>query len=168
MAIRTAERLDDTMALDGGRKVQRGGKRAVKPASRAKVAAAYRAERWAKVYTASAVALSSGLNGYAAVVESKAEGAAVVAAAAIGVVLPVLVWMLGTVTAWTYKAGWRRLSYVSGGIAACMLALSVCHVASALAKLTGSSTLLAGLFAVGIDCGLVSSEATAIMVSSQE
>jgi hypothetical protein len=49
-----------------------------------------------------------------------------------------------------------------------VLALSDLHVAAALASLTGTHWLLAGLLAVGIDCGLVSSEATAILVSSVE
>ncbi len=128
--------------------------------------AARKAERWAHWYTGTAVVLSSALNGYAAVRESGQAGYGAVAAAAIGVTIPVLVWMLGTVTAWTYRAGWRRLALMSGAVAACVLALSVVHVAGALAALTGTSWLLAGLLAVGIDCGLVSSEATAILVSS--
>lgn len=150
------------------RGTSRKGNRLAAGKSSGRAIAARKAERWAHWYTGTAVVLSSGLNGYAAVVESRAEGWAAAAAAGIGVVIPVLVWMLGTVTAWTYRAGWRRLALVSGAVAACLLALSVVHVAGALALLTGSSWLLAGLFAVGIDCGLVSSEATAILVSSVE
>jgi hypothetical protein len=145
------------------------GRRGPSKAQRVKAAAAVRAERWARWYTASAIVLSSGLNGYAAVVSSGASTAAgQVAAGAIGAVVPVLVWLLGTVTAWTWRAGWKRLACVSGAVACCVLALSVVHVGSALAALTGSHWLLAGLMAVGIDCGLVSSEATAILVSSVE
>lgn len=136
--------------------------------AKAKIAAAAKAERWAHWYTGTAVVLSSGLNGYAAVVESRQSGAAAVAAAGIGAIVPVLVWILGTVTAWTYRAGFRRLAIASGAVAACVLALSVVHVAAALVLLTGSSGLLASLLAIGIDVGLVSSEATAILVSSPE
>lgn len=137
-------------------------------ATKARQAAAARAERWAHRYTYAAVLLSSGLNGYAAVRDSGQSGAGAVAAACIGASIPVLCWMLSRVTAWTYRAQFRRLALVSGAVAACVLALSVVHVAGALATLTGSSGLLAALLAVGIDCGLVSSEATAIMVSSVE
>jgi hypothetical protein len=136
---------------------------------RAKAKAAERAVRWSHWYTGTAILLSSGLNGYAAVQASGASGTAgLVAAASIGAVVPVLVWMLGTVTAWTYRAGWKRLALVSGAVAACVLALSVLHVATALAALTGTHLVLSGLMAVGIDCGLVSSEVTAILVSSVE
>jgi hypothetical protein len=131
--------------------------------------AAGKAVAWSHRYTAAAVVLSAGLNGYAAAQDSGAAGPVGQAtAAAIGVTVPVLVWMLGTVTAWTWRAGWRRLAAVSGAVACCVLALSVLHVAAALASLTGTHWLLAGLLAVGIDCGLVSSEATAILVSSVE
>jgi hypothetical protein len=124
---------------------------------RAHLAAADKAVAWSHRYTATAVVLSAGLNGYAAVQDSGAEGLVGIAtAAAIGVTVPVLVWMLGTVTAWTWRAGWKRLAGVSGAVACCVLALSVLHVAAALAALTGTHWLLAGLLAVGIDCGLVS------------
>lgn len=152
-------------------RVTRKGRKAKQAsgASKQREHAARKAERWAHWYTGTAVVLSAGLNAYAAVVEShQASTAGGVAAGAIGATIPVLVWMLGTVTAWTYRAGWKRLAMVSGAVAAAVLALSVVHVAGALAALTGTGWLLAGLFAVGIDCGLVSSEATAILVSSVE
>jgi hypothetical protein len=78
------------------------------------------------------------------------------------------VWVLGKVTAWTYRAGWRRWACVPGAVAAALLALSVCHCATAFAALTGAALPLAYCMAVGIDCGLLSSEATAILVSSVE
>jgi hypothetical protein len=163
---------DSSAGLEAPRRPRRRSKKdrpAAPTAAQRRAHAAERAERWAKVYTALAVCLSAGLNGYASV---EASGAAsplgMVAAAGIGAVVPVLVWILGTVTAWTFRAGWKRLAYVSGAVAACVLALSVVHVAGALAALTGTGWLLAGLLAVGIDCGLVSSEATAILVSSVE
>jgi hypothetical protein len=145
------------------------GKPELSGAARAKAHAARKAEQWARWYTCCAVVLSAGLNGFAAVRESGAASpVSMVAAAGIGAVVPVLVWILGTVTAWTFRAGWKRLAYVSGAVAACVLALSVVHVAGALAALTGTGAILSGLLAVGIDCGLVSSEATAILVSSVE
>jgi hypothetical protein len=122
--------------------------------------AAGKAVAWSHRYTAAAVVLSAGLNGYAAAQDSGAAGPVGHAT--------MLVWMLGTVTAWTWRVGWRRLAAVSGAVACCVLALSVLHVAAALASLTGTHWLLAGLLAVGIDCGLVSSEATAILVSNVE
>ncbi len=90
------------------------------------------------------------------------------AAAVIGAVIPLLVWQLCKVTAWAYKAGWKRLALVPGAVAGCLLALSVVHVAAALAALTGASPLMSSLFAIGIDVGLGSSEATAILVSTAE
>jgi hypothetical protein len=131
--------------------------------------AAKQAERWAHAYTYSAVVLSAGLNAYAAAVESgQSSLVGQGASAVIGAIIPVLVWMLGSVTAWTWRAGWKRLAYCTGVVAGCVLALSVVHVAGALSALTGAGPILAGLLAVGIDCGLVSSEATAILVSSPE
>lgn len=156
------------VGLNGTAKGRKGQAKGPSAAVRARAIAARKAERWAHWYTGSAIVLSSGLNGYAAVRESGQSGYGAIAAAGIGITIPVLVWMLGTVTAWTFRAGWRRLALVSGAVAACVLALSVVHVAGALAALTGTSWLLAGLLAVGIDCGLVSSEATAILVSSVE
>lgn len=136
--------------------------------SKARMAAAQRAERWAHRYTTGAVLLSAGLNGWAAQHDSGMSGTQAAVSAAIGASIPILCWTLSRVTAWTFRANWCRLALVSGAIAACLLALSVVHVAGALAAWTGASWLLAGLFAVGIDCGLVSSEATAILVSSVE
>ncbi len=44
-----------------------------------------------------------------------------------------------------------------------VLALSVAHCTSALSSLTGSNTVLAGLMAVGIDCGLVACELATVV-----
>jgi hypothetical protein len=72
------------------------------------------------------------------------------------------------VTAWTYKAGWQRWALVPGAVSCALLALSVTHCAVAFAALTGTSAVLSACVAVGIDCGLVASEATAILESSVE
>src|SRR5262245_44850563 len=132
---------------------------------RSKQQAARLAERWAHRYTVSAVILSSGLNGYGSVQHTEHSGVLLVASAVIGALLPVLVWQLSRATAWAYRAGWRRPAYVMAAVATCLLALSVLHVAGALASLCGLGAVLAGLYAVGIDAGLVASEATAILVS---
>ncbi len=172
VATTTANGVAGVLGVTGGAKRQR--KAAAQPkgpsaAQRARAHAAKLAERWARVYTGTAIALSAGLNGYSSVVGSGATGlVAQVTAAGIGAIIPVLVWMLGTVTAWTYRAGWRRLALVIAAIAACGLALSVCHVAEAVAAWTGATLLLSTLLAVVIDCGLVASEAAAVLVSSVE
>ncbi len=160
--------LATTNGRDMGKAARGKATKLPSKASKGKAAAAVKAERWAHWYTASAVVLSSGLNSYASVVGSGASGAAAGAAAVIGAVIPLLVWQLCKVTAWTYKAGWRRLAVVPGTVAACVLALSVAHVAAALAALTGATPLMSGLLAVGIDCGLGASEGTAILVSAAE
>jgi hypothetical protein len=52
----------------------------------------------------------------------------------------------------------RRIAAVLGAVATGLLALSVVHCTTAIAALTGSHWLLAGLLAVGIDAGMVASE----------
>jgi hypothetical protein len=151
----------------------RGGRKRKPPqpsaAARTKAAAAARAERWAHAYTGVAVGLSAGLNGYAAVQGSETTGlVGQVAAAGIGALIPLMVWGLAKVAAWAHKAGRRQLALLAAAVAACLLALSVLHVAAALAALTGIGGVLAGLQAVGIDCGLVVSEVTAIAVTTTE
>jgi hypothetical protein len=114
------------------------------------------------------VVLSAGLNAHAAATESGQAGLGQLAAAGIGATIPVLVWVLAKVAAWAHRAGRRQLAVLAGAVAGCLLALSVLHVAAALAALTGIGGVLAGLQAVGIDCGLVVSEVTAIAVTSTE
>ncbi len=169
------DRIDDRTALDGPPAASAGTRKA--PARR-KVAAgtvrgltapqkaAQKAERWAHRYTVSAVVLSSGLNAYGSAQHSSHTGLALVAGAVIGAVLPVLVWQLSRATAWAYRAGRRRPAYCMAAVACCLLALSVAHVAAALVALCGLGGWMAALYAVGIDAGLVSSEATAILVSA--
>ncbi len=132
---------------------------------RAKAQAARRAERWSHCYTGSAVVLSSGLNAYGSALHSEHAGPALWAGVVVGAVLPLLVWQLSRATAWTWRSGWRRPAVAMGAVAACLLGLSVWHVAGALGALCGLAGPLAALYAVGIDAGLVASEATAILVS---
>jgi hypothetical protein len=139
------------------------------PSSKARgaAAAARQAVRWSHRYTAAAVVLSCGLNGYASA--QAAQGAlAQGVGATLGAAVPLLVWLLAQVTAWTYRSSWRRWALLPGAVSCALLALSVTHCAAAFAALTGTSWFLSGCLAVGIDCGLVSSEATAILVSSVE
>ena len=136
-------------------------------AQRRRQAAAQSAVRWSHAYTVLAVVTSAGLNAYASV-QDGASPIGKAAGAALGASVPVFVWVLAKITAWTYKAGWQRLAYVPGIVACVLLALSVTHCASAFAALTGTGLLLSGCLAVGIDCGLVASEATGILVSVVE
>jgi hypothetical protein len=128
--------------------------------------AAAQAVRWAHWYTLTAVVLSAGLNGYAASADAPSwVGKGV--GAALGASVPVLVLLLAQATAWTYRAGWRRLAGLPGGVSCALLVLSVTHCAAAFAALTGTGWALSVCLAVGIDCGLVSSEAVAILVSGE-
>jgi hypothetical protein len=136
-------------------------------AQRRRHAAAEKAVVWSHRYTALAIVLSSSLNAYAGCQHTDGV-AGKVAGAALGAAVPVLVWVLSRMTAWAYRAGWQRLAYVPGIVACALLALSVTHCASAFAALTGTSLLLSGCLAIGIDCGLVASETVGILVSAVE
>ena len=52
----------------------------------------------------------------------------------------------------------RKLSYAVGTVGVSVLGLSVAHCTESITLLTGSHWTLAGLLAVGIDAGMVSSE----------
>lgn len=52
----------------------------------------------------------------------------------------------------------QKVAGVVGGIGVAVIALSVIHVAEAVAALTGSHWALAGLLAIGIDAGMVACE----------
>jgi hypothetical protein len=171
MATKTRKLNDDTTALDvatppSGKQTARKNQR---PAvALVKANAARSAVTWAKRYTATAVTMSAALNAYA-----NWDGAGEhntplrVVAAIVGATIPLLVWMLGATTANTFRAGHRRLAGATASIACVVLALSVIHVAGALAALTGTGYLLAGMLAIGIDCGLVASEATSVLVATE-
>lgn len=55
----------------------------------------------------------------------------------------------------------QKLALCVGGIAGFVLLLSVWECTTALASLTGMPLVLAGLLAIGIDCGMVASEIVA-------
>jgi hypothetical protein len=124
---------------------------------------------WAHRYTGAAIVLSAGLNALAACRHSAGEGLATQGAAGVvSGVIPVLVWGLAQLAGWLVRSRQRRLAYAAGGVGVGMLLLSVLHVSEAIALLTGQHMVLAGLLAVGIDCGLVVSELAAIMVAEGE
>jgi hypothetical protein len=124
---------------------------------------------WAHRYTGAAIVLSAGLNALAACRHSAGEGLLTQGAAAVvSGVIPVLVWGLAQLAGWLVRSRQRRLAYGAGGVGVGMLLLSVLHVSEAIALLTGQHMVLAGLLAVGIDCGLVVSELAAIMVAEDE
>lgn len=137
------------------------------PVTRRRIAAAERAVRWSHRYTALAIIVSSGLNAYASC-QAAPTAAGQVAGAVLGAVVPVFVWGLAQLASWTYRAGWHRLALLPAGVSCVLLALSVTHCASAFAALTGTGLVLSGCLAVGIDCGLVASEATGILVSTAD
>jgi hypothetical protein len=64
--------------------------------------------------------------------------------------------------AWRNLTGQRKIAVVLGSTACFVLALSLSHCTTALQVLLGCNGLLAFLFAVGIDCGLVASELSSI------
>jgi hypothetical protein len=62
----------------------------------------------------------------------------------------------------------RRLAAVLGGIQAGLLGLSVVHCTESIGVLTGSHWALAGLLAVGIDAGMLGSEAAEIVAHGRK
>lgn len=123
---------------------------------------------WAHRYTAVSIVLSALLNGWSAW-QHQQQGPApsvpvAVAAALVSAIVPGLVWGLSQLAGWLYRAGAVPLAAAAGGVGVGMLALSVWHVSEAISTLTGQHIALAALLAVGIDCGLVVSELSAIMV----
>ena len=59
----------------------------------------------------------------------------------------------------------RRMAIGVGCVGVAVLLLSVWHCTEALMLLTGSPLVLAGLLAVGIDCGMVVTEMAAIIAA---
>jgi hypothetical protein len=125
--------------------------------------------RWAHRYTTASIVLSAALNAFAAW-HHNAEASTFmqVSAALVSGFVPLLVWGLSQLAGWLVRAKQRRIAYAAGGVGVGMLLLSVIHVSDAITLLTGQHLVLAGLLAVGIDCGLVVSELAAIMVSEEE
>jgi hypothetical protein len=135
-----------------------------KPRKSPRQAAAERAVSWAHRYTIGAVAISAALNAYASQLSADSLSGRI-AGAALGASVPLAVWGLAKVTAWTYRTGRKWLACAPGAVACALLALSVTHCASAFAALTGTDALLSGCLAVGIDCGLVAAEAVGILLA---
>jgi hypothetical protein len=118
---------------------------------------------WAHRYTLTAVVLSALLNGWSAYNHhatkpaDQQDGAFVVGCAAlVSALVPLLVWGLSQLAGWLIRAGLRQLAYTAGGVGA------------AIHLLTGQSLALAVLLAIGIDCGLVVSEVSAIMANDDK
>jgi hypothetical protein len=132
-------------------------------------AARQAAVAWAHRYTVGAVVLSAGLNAWASVQDSGSRSAVGMAAAAVvGGIVPVGVWVLSKLAGHLTRAGWRRMACAAGGVGVFLLALSLWHCSAAIASLTGAAVLLSVLLAVGIDCGLVVSELAAVLVQEDE
>ncbi len=130
---------------------------------------------WAHWYTGAAVVLSALLNGWSAChyhlsqPEGQQAGALVIGCAAVvSGLVPLLVWGLGQLAGWLNRAKLRYLAYTAGGVGAGVLLLSVVHVSDSIHLLTGQAMPLAVLLAIGIDCGLVVSEVSAIMASEDK
>lgn len=104
-------------------------------------------------------ALSAGLNAYA-----NAQHASVAwAGAALGVAIPLTILLLGKVAGLLYRREYRRLALVTASTGVGLLLLSVCHCASSLSELTGSSLILAFPMAVAVDVGFVCCEAALLV-----
>lgn len=102
--------------------------------------------------------MSAVLNGYANAQHASIEWAGW----AMGVVIPAIILILGKVAGLLLKRGQQRGAYWTGGIGIGLLFLSVWHVATSIAAVTGSPLLLALPMAVAIDCGFVACEVAAL------
>jgi hypothetical protein len=147
---------------------QAKGKARAKPRAVANRKAREQVTCWAHRYTTASIVLSAMLNAFAAW-HHNAEASTFmqVSAALVSGFVPLLVWGLSQLAGWLVRAKQRRIAYAAGGVGVGMLLLSVIHVSDAITLLTGQHLVLAGLLAVGIDCGLVVSELAAIMVSEE-
>lgn len=119
-------------------------------------------ECWAKRYVLTAVAASALLNAYSAMEESKAVGAWRFVGVGMSAMMPGFVWLLYQLAGWQHRAGMKRLMYATIGVSTGILLLSLCHCSHAIEGLIGVPVGLAWGLAVGIDCGLVVAELTAI------
>jgi len=102
--------------------------------------------------------LSAVLNGYANSLHAAVEWAGW----AMGIIIPVIILILGKVAGLLFKRSNMRAAYWTGGIGIGLLFLSVWHVATSIAAVTGSPLLLAMPMAVAIDCGFVACEVAAL------
>lgn len=84
-----------------------------------------------------------------------------VAAFVYGLVIPWLVLLLWAVAGHTYPRGQRKLACYSGGAGFALLLLSVWHCTESL-RLFGLPWIMALLYALGIDYGLISFEVSSV------
>jgi len=103
--------------------------------------------------------LSSLLNGFA----NSQHAEIYWAAWAMGLVIPLIVFILGKVAGLLWKRGNAKLAYAVGGTGVCLLFLSVFHCSQSICLLTGSQWFLGLPLAIAIDCGLVTCEIAAIV-----
>lgn len=125
-------------------------------------------EAWAKRYVYAGVGMSSVLNGFAAVVDADAGALGSAAAAIVGGSIPLFVYGLSKVACWAHRAKLRRYAQVAGGITVALLVLSLYHCSHAISTIAGCPWVLSLLLAIGIDCGLVVSEAASVVVHDAE
>ena len=118
---------------------------------------------WCDRYVFGAIAGSSMLNGYQSYIDG-GQGYTGLAGATIGIAIPIAVWTLAKCAGWAYRSKMHRVAAVIATVGTGLLITSLWHVSSAIATLTGSGTWLGCAVAVGLDCGLVSTEAAAIIV----
>lgn len=95
--------------------------------------------------------LSAGLNGY----DHSLHAPAAWAGWLMGVMIPVIILVLGTVAGKAWNRGAKGLAYATAGAGVGLLALSIWHCSVAIAALTGSPVWLAVPMAIAIDIGFV-------------
>jgi hypothetical protein len=117
------------------------------------------AHGWSHAGVTLCVGASAWLNGYA----NAMHAPNIIPAWGLGIMIPCLVFILCKVAAKQHrknaciKVRGRKimLAAITACVGGCLLALSVHHCACSLAVMTGSPLMLAYMFAIAIDCGLV-------------
>lgn len=117
---------------------------------------------WSHAGVIMTVCTSAWLNGYANAMHAPYA----IPAWGLGIMIPCLVFVLCKVAAKQHrknaciKIQGRKimLATITASVGGCLLALSVHHCACSLAVMTHSSLMLAYMFAIAIDCGLVACE----------
>ena len=141
---------------------RRSPKRKSKATPETLIAARRELHRWTSRYVLGAIAGSSMLNGYQSYVDG-GQGYGGIAGAAIGISIPIAVWTLAKCAGWAYQAKMLRIATIIAGVGTGLLITSLWHVSTAIALLTGSGMYLGVAVAIGLDCGLVATEAAAIV-----
>jgi len=113
---------------------------------------------WAYAGIGLTLTLSGWLNGMAFAQHAPSPAAGW----ALGVAIPVLVLVFSRVSALLYMAGRRWVATAGAGATGAILLLSVQHLASAIACLTGEAVWCAALMALAVDVGLVVCELATI------